>query len=431
VKDQPEYAQIQNHLSALSTSKAVLSGDLGATINEVSQLLTKCLNLNQVSIWTYHSQTKRKPERFQRKSFSQSSQETVPELEMFTHDQSPNFFEVIKSGQAINATDASENEQTSELKDFYLGPESIHSLLSIPIMKKGRLWGLANLESVYTHDWKLHEILFAQATINFIALSMETSELKRTQEELESQEEQFMESYLAEMDQMAASTTTKQEEHEAHIRQILDALPVGVFVLDKEGQPFYANPESQRILGQSPDTSRQFSLNDLNHNYPAYRAGTDDLYPESEHPMNRALQGEKIEVNDMEVHHPDKVLSLNVNASPIKDEGGYTNFAIAVYSDISHMKETEEKLIDARQKAEDANRAKGQFLANMSHEIRTPMNAIIGLSHLFTKTKLTNKQADYLHKIQGAAQNLLGIINDILDFSKVDANMLHMEAYPL
>ncbi|MDW5418183.1 response regulator [Iodobacter sp. CM08] len=93
----------------------------------------------------------------------------------------------------------------------------------------------------------------------------------------------------------------------------------------------------------------------------------------------------------------------------------------------AQLKLSYDDLEKARDAAEQATKAKSEFLASMSHEIRTPMNAIIGLSHLAQKTDLTEKQRDYINKVQGAGKHLLGIINDILDFSKIEAGKLDIE----
>jgi signal transduction histidine kinase/CheY-like chemotaxis protein/HPt (histidine-containing phosphotransfer) domain-containing protein len=84
----------------------------------------------------------------------------------------------------------------------------------------------------------------------------------------------------------------------------------------------------------------------------------------------------------------------------------------------------------ARHDAEAANRAKSEFLANMSHEIRTPMNGVLGLTYLALKTPLSDKQRNYLNKINSSATLLLGIINDILDISKIESGKSQLERIP-
>jgi signal transduction histidine kinase/CheY-like chemotaxis protein len=84
-------------------------------------------------------------------------------------------------------------------------------------------------------------------------------------------------------------------------------------------------------------------------------------------------------------------------------------------------------IVESKQKAEEATRAKANFLSTMSHEIRTPMNAIIGMSHLLNKEDLTPDRKEKVDIINFSANNLLNLINDILDFSKIESGKIEFE----
>ncbi len=115
---------------------------------------------------------------------------------------------------------------------------------------------------------------------------------------------------------------------------------------------------------------------------------------------------------------------MSASIIDINDE----NHILSITRDISERKEYEEKLKEARKKAEESDMLKSAFLANMSHEIRTPMNAILGFGQLLREKELDRaKQNKFLDIIVVRSKNLLQIINDIIDISKIEANQLNLE----
>ena len=110
---------------------------------------------------------------------------------------------------------------------------------------------------------------------------------------------------------------------------------------------------------------------------------------------------------------------------PLKDDSGNITRFIAQKEDITARKKMELDLIDARDKAEDADKLKSAFLANMSHEIRTPMNAILGFSQLLSEPDTTQKeQTHFIQLIQNSGNDLLALIDDIIDISKIEAGQI-------
>ena len=108
---------------------------------------------------------------------------------------------------------------------------------------------------------------------------------------------------------------------------------------------------------------------------------------------------------------------------PLLDNRGDISEYIAIRYEVT-------EIINAKEKALEAKKAKEEFLSNMSHEIRTPMNAILGFVKVLQKNTTDEKNLSHLKIIENSSQTLLYIINDILDLSKIESGKLTIDKHP-
>ncbi len=219
-------------------------------------------------------------------------------------------------------------------------------------------------------------------------------------------------------------------ESEEKLSKFLDAVPVGVLVIDDREEIAYVNKEALRIYGLTeqdrdrirgkkyPQELEAFS----HHEY--YKEGTNKKYPQDKFPLLLAIRGESdrqtISIYDLEIRQTegDVRIPLEVSATPIQDEQGSIKYATAALKDLTPLREAEAERIAL----EKADKAKNIFLANTSHELKTPLTAIISLSETLQKVgdNLSHEDKNrYLQKTISNSKFLRNLINDILDISKI------------
>jgi len=143
------------------------------------------------------------------------------------------------------------------------------------------------------------------------------------------------------------------------------------------------------------------------------------LDPDDFHILNQRLELTGIRKDGTEFPMELAVTAIN------NDQELYFNGFIR---DISSRKQREQELVQMKEKAEQAAKAKSQFLSVMSHELRTPLNAVIGITHLLLQSQPREDQQEDLRTLQFSGESLLHIINDILDFTKLDSGKVELSA---
>lgn len=128
---------------------------------------------------------------------------------------------------------------------------------------------------------------------------------------------------------------------------------------------------------------------------------------------------------------------MDIAYYPLRNQAGQVIGLVNVARDITQrteaeaaLKQAHAELLQAKEKAEAANRAKTEFLANISHELRTPLNGVLGMLQLLNHHDLEPDSAEYVQQALASSQSLLEVINDVLDFAKIEAGMMTIEHQP-
>ncbi|WP_146183829.1 response regulator [Limnohabitans sp. T6-20] len=208
---------------------------------------------------------------------------------------------------------------------------------------------------------------------------------------------------------------------EGKLHSIFKSVPEAIVVADSKGHIVQCNDATAAIFGYSMEALMGQRINLL---MPAAENEQHDQYMQA-----YLTTGRKKLMNQPRVmrgrRHDGSMFPVRLTISETHLENEH--FFVGVMQDFTAIQSAQDLLIEAKDKAEQANRMRGEFLANMSHEIRTPMNGIVGMTELALETTSPELQKEYLTLARDSANHLLQIINEILDFSKIEAKALELE----
>lgn len=214
------------------------------------------------------------------------------------------------------------------------------------------------------------------------------------------------------------------EERERLIEQIIDSLPISIYVKDEKGCFRFFSRQTEKETGV--DRRRAIGRTDYEI-FPINLARQQVMQDQVAREENRLI------VTEEKIEMPNGSLRwLMLGKGPIRVHSGDKDevWVLGFSLDITERKSVEDMLKLAKEEAEEATKAKSEFLSVMSHEIRTPLNSVIGSAQLVLDTELTEEQYQHAEMIQRSGEHLLHLINDILDFNKLEADKMTLESRP-
>jgi len=375
------------------TQQAALLDLITSNPRRILEVTAQTLAVERVSLWEYRAepQSIRLLNLFERSTNSHTSG-TV----MLAEDY-PDYFRAVTTEEVVAAHDAWTDPRTASLRDEYLVPQGITSMLDIPVHRAGRLRGVLCLEHVgEPRSWAADEQVFAMAVANLLSLCDEQEERRRSEERFRQSEERFELAVLGSED--------------------------GIWDWDLVTGDVYFSPRWKSMLGFAPHEveGRLESWSGLVH--------PEDL-PAASETLHKYFAAQIPHFGiEVRMRHKDGSWRwIYSRGIAIRRADGTPTRLAGSHTDITGRKAAEDDLRAARIAAETANKAKSEFLANVSHEIRTPMNGILGMADLALNAESSPRQRERLRIVRESAQGLLAVLNDLLDFSKIEAGKLHLD----
>ncbi|MBD2527597.1 AAA family ATPase, partial [Nostoc sp. FACHB-133] len=251
---------------------------------------------------------------------------------------------VIRTHESVILNDAT--REGNFINDSYIQHHQTQSVFCLPLLNQSKLIGVLYLE-------------------NQLATGAFTPEQSQILSLLSTQAAIAIEN---------AKLYAKLRESESRMTQFLEAVPVGIGIVNAEGRPYYANQRGIQLMGKGIDPA--VPPEQISEAYQFYVTGTDRIYPTEKLPAIRALSGERTTVDDMEIRQNNATIPVEVWGTPVFDEHGNVVYAIVAFQDITERKQAQKLLADYNQTLEQQITERTLLLSQEIEERRRVENAL-------------------------------------------------------
>ncbi|MBW4455351.1 MAG: AAA family ATPase [Nostoc indistinguendum CM1-VF10] len=221
---------------------------------------------------------------------------------------------VIRTHESVILNDAT--REGNFINESYIQQNQTKSLLCLPLLNQSKLVGVLYLE-------------------NQLVTGAFTAERSQVLNLLSTQAAIAIEN---------AKLYSEQRASKSRMTQFLEAIPLGVAVVDAAGRPYYFNQQATQLTGKGVVSS--VTMDQLAETYQAYIAGTNQKYPTEKLNLYRALKGERTRTDDLEIHRGNTIIPIEIWGTPVFDEQGKVAYAIATFQDITERKKAEQLVAD-------------------------------------------------------------------------------------